>query len=133
MELFEANLKDNLYRVWNRMSSGSYMPPAIRLVREQTQNKACYRVQDREHDVQGESDALPQKPQRAADKIAYVRVPAVAAGQSWQQQHLTDSSSLEGGVGLGGVLQRQSPIDRNDEFAGGHRVGHVKKSIDVLL
>ena len=28
MEMFEANLKDNLYRVWNRMSSGSYIPPA---------------------------------------------------------------------------------------------------------
>jgi hypothetical protein len=56
-----------------------------------------------------------------------------AAGQSWQQQHLADSSSLEGGVGLGGVLQRESPIYRNDEFAGGHRVGHVKKSIGVLL
>jgi RNA-directed DNA polymerase len=32
MEMFEVNLKDNLYRVWNRMSSGSYLPPAIRLV-----------------------------------------------------------------------------------------------------
>jgi len=32
MEMFEANLKDNLYRVWSRMSSGSYFPPAIRLV-----------------------------------------------------------------------------------------------------
>lgn len=32
IEMFEANLKDNLYRLWNRMSSGSYMPPAIRLV-----------------------------------------------------------------------------------------------------
>ena len=32
IEMFEANLKDNLYRIWNRMSSGSYMPPAIRLV-----------------------------------------------------------------------------------------------------
>src|ERR1039458_5541678 len=32
IEMFEANLKDNLYRVWNRMSSGSYLPPAIRLV-----------------------------------------------------------------------------------------------------
>ena len=30
--MFEANLKDNLYRVWNRMSSGSYFPPAVRLV-----------------------------------------------------------------------------------------------------
>lgn len=32
LEMFEANLKRNLYRVWNRMSSGSYFPPAIRLV-----------------------------------------------------------------------------------------------------
>jgi group II intron reverse transcriptase/maturase len=32
IEMFEANLKSNLYRVWNRMSSGSYFPPAIRLV-----------------------------------------------------------------------------------------------------
>ena len=29
---FEADLKDNLYRVWNRMSSGSYFPPPVRLV-----------------------------------------------------------------------------------------------------
>jgi RNA-directed DNA polymerase len=31
IEAFEANLKDNLYRVWNRMCSGSYFPPAVRL------------------------------------------------------------------------------------------------------
>jgi RNA-directed DNA polymerase len=29
---FEANLKANLYKVWNRMSSGSYMPPPVRAV-----------------------------------------------------------------------------------------------------
>jgi RNA-directed DNA polymerase len=32
IEMYEANLKDNLYRVWNRMSSGCYFPPAVRLV-----------------------------------------------------------------------------------------------------
>ena len=26
---FEENLKDNLYKLWNRMSSGSYMPPPV--------------------------------------------------------------------------------------------------------
>jgi len=26
---YEANLKDNLYKLWNRMSSGSYFPPAV--------------------------------------------------------------------------------------------------------
>ena len=29
MTEFEANLKDNLYRIWNRMSSGSYLPPPV--------------------------------------------------------------------------------------------------------
>ena len=26
---FESNLKDNLYKIWNRMASGSYIPPAV--------------------------------------------------------------------------------------------------------
>jgi RNA-directed DNA polymerase len=29
---FEADLQGNLYRIWNRMSSGSYFPPAVRAV-----------------------------------------------------------------------------------------------------
>jgi len=28
-EKFEANLKNNLYKLWNRLSSGSYMPPPV--------------------------------------------------------------------------------------------------------
>ena len=30
--VFEENLKDNLYKLWNRMSSGSYMPPPVKAV-----------------------------------------------------------------------------------------------------
>ncbi len=30
LEIFERNLKDNLYRIWNRLSSGSYFPPAVK-------------------------------------------------------------------------------------------------------
>ena len=29
---FEKDLKNNLYKVWNRMSSGSYFPPPVRAV-----------------------------------------------------------------------------------------------------
>jgi RNA-directed DNA polymerase len=29
---FEADLRDNLYKVWNRMSSGSYFPAPVRAV-----------------------------------------------------------------------------------------------------
>lgn len=32
IEEFEVNLKDNLYKIWNRMSSGCYMPPAVKAV-----------------------------------------------------------------------------------------------------
>ena len=29
---FEQDLGNNLYRIWNRMSSGSYFPPPVRAV-----------------------------------------------------------------------------------------------------
>ncbi len=32
IEAFEDRLKDNLYRVWNRMASGSYFPPPVKAV-----------------------------------------------------------------------------------------------------
>ena len=33
IEDFERKLKDNLYKIWNRMSSGSYLPPPVRTVK----------------------------------------------------------------------------------------------------
>lgn len=32
IEVFEQDLKNNLYRIWNRMSSGTYFPPPVRTV-----------------------------------------------------------------------------------------------------
>jgi RNA-directed DNA polymerase len=32
IEEFEKDLRNNLYRIWNRMSSGSYFPPAVKAV-----------------------------------------------------------------------------------------------------
>jgi group II intron reverse transcriptase/maturase len=32
IEQFEADLSSNLYKIWNRMSSGSYFPPPVRAV-----------------------------------------------------------------------------------------------------
>lgn len=32
LAMFEKDLAGNLYKIWNRMSSGSYFPPAVRLV-----------------------------------------------------------------------------------------------------
>lgn len=29
---FEKDLKNNLYKIWNRMSAGSYFPPAVKAV-----------------------------------------------------------------------------------------------------
>jgi RNA-directed DNA polymerase len=33
LEDFEKKLKDNLYKLWNRLSSGSYFPPPVRTVK----------------------------------------------------------------------------------------------------
>jgi retron-type reverse transcriptase len=30
IEQFEQDLQGNLYKLWNRMSSGSYFPPAVK-------------------------------------------------------------------------------------------------------
>jgi retron-type reverse transcriptase len=32
IEQFEADLSRNLYKIWNRMSSGSYFPPPVQAV-----------------------------------------------------------------------------------------------------
>lgn len=32
LDEFENNFKDNLYKIWNRMSSGTYFPPAVKAV-----------------------------------------------------------------------------------------------------
>ena len=32
IEEFEADLRNNLYKIWNRMSSGTYFPPPVRAV-----------------------------------------------------------------------------------------------------
>jgi hypothetical protein len=32
IEEFEKDLRGNLYKIWNRMSSGTYFPPAVRAV-----------------------------------------------------------------------------------------------------
>ena len=32
LEMFDADLMKNLYKIWNRMSSGSYFPPPVRAV-----------------------------------------------------------------------------------------------------
>ena len=32
IDMFNEDLKDNLYKLWNRMTSGSYFPPPVRTV-----------------------------------------------------------------------------------------------------
>jgi RNA-directed DNA polymerase len=32
LEKFEGNLSNNLYKLWNRMCSGSYFPPPVKAV-----------------------------------------------------------------------------------------------------
>lgn len=44
IEAFEADLQDNLYKIWNRMSSGSYFPPPVKAVEIPKQHGGGTRV-----------------------------------------------------------------------------------------
>lgn len=44
IEDFEKDLKGNLYKIWNRMSSGTYFPPAVRAVEIPKQHGGGMRI-----------------------------------------------------------------------------------------
>lgn len=44
IEKFETDLKNNLYKIWNRMSSGSYFPPPVEAVEIPKQHSAGTRT-----------------------------------------------------------------------------------------
>ena len=50
---FEKDLKGNLYKLWNRMSSGCYFPPPVRLVEIPKGNTGKTRPLALFHDDQG--------------------------------------------------------------------------------
>ena len=47
IESFEQNLKDNLYKLWNRLSSGSYYPRRSRVFSypRNREEKGCWECQ----------------------------------------------------------------------------------------
>jgi RNA-directed DNA polymerase len=65
---FEARLEDNLYKVWNRMSSGTYFPPPVRAV-EIPKAGGGTRVL-----------GVPAVADRVAQTVAAARIEAVAEG-----------------------------------------------------
>jgi RNA-directed DNA polymerase len=44
LEQFETDLKNNLFKVWNRMSSGTYFPPPVRAVQIPKPHESGYRM-----------------------------------------------------------------------------------------
>lgn len=45
IEQFEEDLSNNLYRLWNRLSSGSYFPPPVRRVdipKDEKSTRQCW-------------------------------------------------------------------------------------------
>jgi RNA-directed DNA polymerase len=67
LEGFEAGLKDNLYKVWNRMSSGSYFPPPVRGVEIPKDHGRGTRLL-----------GIPCVADRVAQAVAAARIEAVA-------------------------------------------------------
>jgi hypothetical protein len=76
LEEFEADLRDNLYKIWNRMSSGSYFPPPVRALPDRARSPPQARQRLPEAlgraEVQAAADrqALPRLVDRAAHTAA---------------------------------------------------------------
>ncbi len=64
METFGESYKDHLYKLWNRMSSGSYLPPAVRLMEIPKKGgglrQRCWKLNwGLEIDIRGYFDNIP--------------------------------------------------------------------------
>ena len=83
IEMFGSNLKNNLYRLWNRMSSGAYFPTAVRqvkiskrgggrrslgipTVRDRIAQTVVKRVLEREVDPYFHRDSYGYRPRKSA-------------------------------------------------------------------
>jgi RNA-directed DNA polymerase len=62
IEDLERNLKDNLYKIWNRMSSGSYLSPPVRTVKTPKKNGGERKL------------GIPTVADRIAQQVAKVRL-----------------------------------------------------------
>ena len=67
LEAFELDLKGNLYKVWNRMSSGSYFPPPVKAVEIRKAHGPGTRML-----------GVPAIADRVAQTVAAARIEAVA-------------------------------------------------------
>jgi len=67
IEDFEADLKGNLYKVWNRMSSGSYFPPPVKAVEIPKAHGAGTRIL-----------GIPAVADRVAQTVAAARLEEIA-------------------------------------------------------
>ena len=70
---FERNRKRNLYKIWNRMSSGSYFPPPVRTVKIPKANGG-----ERQLGIPTVSDRIAQMP--SEDETGTRDRPAVPPG-----------------------------------------------------
>ncbi len=102
IEDFERNLKNNLYKIWNRMSSGSYFPPPVRTVsipksNGGTRNLGIPTVGDRIAQMVVKLYLEPQvEPQFHRDSYGYRPgksahdAVAVARGRCWKLNYVID-------------------------------------------
>jgi RNA-directed DNA polymerase len=64
LQMFEANLSSNLYKLWNRMASGSYFPPAVKQVEIEKKTGGVRKL------------GIPTVSDRIAQQVAKARIEA---------------------------------------------------------
>jgi retron-type reverse transcriptase len=94
IEKFEVRLADNLYKLWNRLSSGSYMPLGIPTVADRIAQEVVRRYLERALESLFHVDSYGYRPGRSAiDAVrsARQRLLAVRLGPRHRHQGFFDS------------------------------------------
>jgi len=86
IEQFDADLSGNLYKIWNRMSSGTYFPPPVRAVARRLRLPTIL-------DAVGEVVGFGQEVRRVARRVEFVKFPARTI--SVQPQSFVDEGRVD--------------------------------------
>lgn len=95
---FERDLKNNLYKIWNRMSSGSYFPPPVKAVPIPKKSGGV-----RVLGVPTVSDRIAQMERREY----------IAERRFWNQNWNRSSTRIRTGTGRTGQPMMPSPLPEN--------------------
>src|SRR5712675_1007390 len=87
IEQFEADLGGNLYKIWNRMSSGTYFPPPVLAVHSQKERRpADFRCAHRSRSYRADGGQTAYRAGSGSDisaRLLRLQTEEIGPGRGW--------------------------------------------------